>query len=194
MAPLIGLEQVSHAFPTKSVLENVTRGVMEGDRIGIVGRNGDGKSTLMRIMAQRLQADDGRVTWRRDLRVGFVDQADTHDPEVTVGASIVGDTPEHEWAGDARVRDIIGGLVPDLDWNAKLGTLSGGQRRRVALAVVLVGDWDVVFLDVPTNHLDMDGVIWLAEHIKRRWPVGTGALCVVTHDRWFLDEVCLSTW
>jgi ATP-binding cassette subfamily F protein uup len=194
MAPLIGLEGVSQSFPTKTVLNDVTRGIADGDRVGIVGRNGDGKSTLMRIMARTLEPDAGRVTWRRDLRVGFVDQADVLNPDSTVRHEIVGDQADHEWAGDARIRDVMAGLVADLDLAARIGTLSGGQRRRVALAAVLVREWDVVFLDEPTNHLDLDGVVWLAGHLKTRWPANAGGLCVVTHDRWFLDEISTSTW
>ena len=136
----------------------------------------------------------GRVTYRGGLRVGALDQGDTLDDTTTVGHTIVGDRPAHEWAGDAKVRDVIAGLVADLDWEASIGTLSGGQRRRVALAALLVGDWDVVALDEPTNHLDVEGIAWLAEHLKQRWPRGAGGLLLITHDRWFLDEVATTTW
>ena len=169
-------------------------GLADGDRIGVVGRNGDGKSTLLRVLARRIEPDDGRVTWRRDLRVGLLDQADRLDPELIVSTAVVADRAEHEWAGDPRVRDILTGLLSDVPWDGRIGELSGGQRRRVALAQVLVGEHDVVFLDEPTNHLDLEGVMWLAEHVKSRWPAGTGGLAVVTHDRWFLDEVCTHTW
>ena len=98
--------------------------------------------------------------------------------------------PEHEWAGDPAIRDVIAGLVSDIPWEARIGELSGGQRRRVALAALLVGDWDVIALDEPTNHLDVEGIAWLADHLKQRWPKDSGGLLVVTHDRWFLDEVC----
>ncbi len=194
MAHLLGAENLSLEFPTRRVLDSVSLGLDEGDRVGVVGRNGDGKSTLMRLLAGRLEPDAGRVTRRRDVTVGFLDQADVLDPSVTVAAAVVGDTPEHEWAGDARVRDVLDGLVADLPWDAEVGTLSGGQRRRVALAALLVGEWDVLFLDEPTNHLDVEGVAWLAEHLKRRWAPTAGGLLVVTHDRWFLDEVCTDTW
>ncbi|OUZ07319.1 ABC transporter ATP-binding protein [Aeromicrobium sp. PE09-221] len=196
MPPLIVAEKVQVAFPTAGpVLRDVTLGLAEGDRVGVVGRNGDGKSTLLRVLARELEPDAGRVTWRRDLRVGYVDQSDVLDPEATVRDVVVGDAPEHEWAGDARTRDIVAGLVPpDVAWEARIGELSGGQRRRVALASVLVRSWDVLVLDEPTNHLDLDAVVWLAGHLQQRWPAGSGAVAVITHDRWFLDEVCTTTW
>src|SRR5699024_11573057 len=136
----------------------------------------------------------GRVTRRGGVSFGVLAQSDDLDAATTVGHAIVGDRPEHEWAGDARVRDIIGGLVGDLPWEATVGSLSGGQRRRVALAALLVEDWDVVALDEPTNHLDIEGITWLAGHLRARWPRGTGGLLVITHDRWFLDEVCPEAW
>ena len=194
MAPLLGGEALRLTFPTRQVLDGVSLGLADGDRIGVVGRNGDGKSTLLRVLARRIEPDDGRVTWRRDLRVGFLDQADRLEPDLIVSTVVVADRPEHEWAGDPRVRDILTGLLSDVPWDGTIGELSGGQRRRVALAQVLVGEHDVVFLDEPTNHLDLEGVMWLAAHVKSRWPAGTGGLAVVTHDRWFLDEVCTHTW
>ena len=194
MAHLLGAEALHLEYPTKVVFDGVSLGVDEGDRIGIVGRNGDGKSSLLAMLAGRREPDAGRVTFRGGIRVGMLDQADVLDEDDTVGHAIVGDTPEHEWAGTARIRDVIAGLVGDLDWNGPLGSLSGGQRRRVALARLLAGDWDVLALDEPTNHLDVEAIAWLAEHLKRRWTPATGALLVVTHDRWFLDEVCTRTW
>ena len=193
-SPLLGGEALRLTFATRRVLDGVSLGLADGDRIGVVGRNGDGKSTLLRVLARRIEPDDGRVTWRRDLRVGFLDQADRLEPDLVVSTAVVGDGAEHEWAGDARVRDILTGLLSDVPWDGRIGELSGGQRRRVALAQVLVGEHDVVVLDEPTNHLDLEGVTWLAEHVKSRWPAGTGGLAVVTHDRWFLDEVCTHTW
>ncbi|NKE09435.1 MULTISPECIES: ABC-F family ATP-binding cassette domain-containing protein [Kocuria] len=194
MAHLLNGENLSLSFPTRTVLEGVTVGIDGGDRIGIVGRNGDGKSTLMKILAGRLQPDSGRVTSRSGTRIGMLDQADVLDPALTVGQAVVGNREEHEWAGDAKVRDVIGGLVADLDWNARVGELSGGQRRRTALAGLLTQDWDVLFLDEPTNHLDVEGIAWLAQHLNNRWPRNQGGLLVVTHDRWFLDEISTSTW
>ncbi|MGP6203515.1 ABC-F family ATP-binding cassette domain-containing protein [Microbacterium sp. F2] len=194
MAHLLGAEALHLEFPTKVVFDSVTLGIAEGDRIGIVGRNGDGKSSLLAMIAGRLQPDAGKVTVRGGTRIGVVDQQDTLDDDQTVGRAIVGDLDEHEWAGDARIRDVLAGLVTDLDWDAPLSTLSGGQRRRVALAAVLIGDWDILILDEPTNHLDVEGIAWLAAHLKKRWAANAGALLVVTHDRWFLDEVCTLTW
>lgn len=194
MAHLLNGENLSLSFPTRTVLEGVTVGIDGGDRIGIVGRNGDGKSTLMKILAGRLVPEAGRVTSRSGTRIGMLDQADVLDSALTVGQAVVGDREEHEWAGDAKVRDVIGGLVADLDWNARVGELSGGQRRRTALAGLLTQDWDVLFLDEPTNHLDVEGIAWLAQHLKNRWPKNQGGLLVVTHDRWFLDEISTSTW
>ena len=194
MAHLLGAEALHLEFPTRIVFDSVTLGVNEGDRIGIVGRNGDGKSSLLAMLAGRLEPDSGRVTVRGGVRIGVLDQADTLDDDDTIGSAVVGDAAEHEWAGDARVRDVIAGLLRDLPWDARLAELSGGQRRRVALARLLAGDWDVIALDEPTNHLDVEAIAWLAAHLKRRWSANAGGLLVVTHDRWFLDEVCTTTW
>ena len=194
MAHLLGAEALHLEFPTRVVFDSVSLGVDEGDRIGIVGRNGDGKSSLLAMLAGRLEPDSGRVTVRGGVRVGVLDQGDTLDDALTVAETVVGDRPEYEWAGDATVRGVIAGLVGDLDWNGPVAGLSGGQRRRVALARLLAGDWDVLALDEPTNHLDVEAIAWLADHLKRRWSANAGALLVVTHDRWFLDEVCTTTW
>jgi len=194
MAHLLGAEALHLEYPTKVVFDGVSLGVDEGDRIGIVGRNGDGKSSLMAMLAGRREPDAGRVTVRGGVRIGMLDQADVLPDDLTIAEAVVGERPEHEWAGDAAVRDVIAGLVGDLDWNGSLAALSGGQRRRVALAKLLAGDWDVLALDEPTNHLDVEAIAWLADHLKRRWSPGAGALLVVTHDRWFLDEVCTRTW
>jgi ATPase subunit of ABC transporter with duplicated ATPase domains len=194
MAHLLGAESLHLEYPTRVVFDSVTLGVSEGDRIGVVGRNGDGKSTLLSLLAGRIEPDSGRVTRRRDVTVGMLDQRDDLPDALTVGRAIVGDRDEHTWAGDPRVRDVLAGLVADVPWDATIAELSGGQRRRVALAALLVHDHDILFLDEPTNHLDIEGVAWLATHLKRRWPSGSGALVVVTHDRWFLDEVSTATW
>ena len=194
MAHLLGAESVRLEYPTKVVFDAVTIGVSEGDRIGIVGRNGDGKSSLLGILDGRVIPNDGKVTRRNGLRMGALEQGDTLDDTSTVGHAIVGDRPEHVWAGEPRIREIIAGLVADVGWDTIIGTLSGGQRRRVALAALLVEDWDLVILDEPTNHLDVEGVQWLADHLKQRWTRTQGGLLVVTHDRWFLDEVCTATW
>ena len=194
MAHLLGGESLHLEFPTRTIFEGITVGLNEGDRIGIVGRNGDGKSTLMKILAGRLEPDSGRVTVRGGTRIGYLDQSDVLDDDHTVGYAIVGDTPEYEWASQARIRDVISGLVSDLPWDAPVSSLSGGQRRRVALASLLAQEWDVLMLDEPTNHLDVEAITWLAGHLKSRWSKNAGGLMVVTHDRWFLDEICTDTW
>jgi len=194
MAHLLGAEALHVEYPTRVVFDRVTLGVDEGDRIGIVGRNGDGKSTLLRILAGAQEPDSGQVTRRGGTTVGVLSQSDDLDPDLPVGVTIVGERAEHEWAGDARIRDVIAGLASDIPWDALVGTLSGGQRRRVALATLLTRDWDVLALDEPTNHLDVEGIAWLAEHLKTRWGRNSGGLLVVTHDRWFLDEVSTTTW
>ena len=194
MGVLISCEEVSLEYPTRKVLEGLSLGVSEGDRTGIVGKNGDGKSTLLNIVSGLLEPDSGRVTMRRGTRVGVLGQKDSLSDEASVGECVVGDAPEHEWASDPKTRAIVGALIGDVAWDAKVGSLSGGQRRRVDLARLLVGDWDILALDEPTNHLDMRTIRWLAAHLNARWSAGAGALLVVTHDRWFLDEVCLQMW
>jgi ATPase subunit of ABC transporter with duplicated ATPase domains len=194
MAHLLGAQALHLEYPTRVVFDSVSLGVSAGDRIGIVGRNGDGKSSLVGMLTGRIEPDDGQVTRRGGVRVGVLEQQDTLDDDETVGHAVVGDAPEHEWAGDPRIRDVIAGLLTDLPWDAPIGVLSGGQRRRVALAALLVQDLDVIALDEPTNHLDVEGIAWLAAHMKTRWAAGAGALLVVTHDRWFLDEVCTAMW
>ncbi|MGV0110172.1 ATP-binding cassette domain-containing protein [Arthrobacter sp. CP30] len=194
MAHLLGAESLSVAFVTRTILDTVSLGLEDGDRIGMVGRNGDGKSTLMRLLAQRSVPDSGRVTKRRDVSVGYLDQSDVLDGDLEVGRAIVGDQADHEWASNPKIRDVMGGLVSEVDWHARVSSLSGGQKRRVALAKLLIGDDDVIMLDEPTNHLDVEGVAWLAKHLKQRWRPTEGGLLVVTHDRWFLDEICNHTW
>ena len=194
MAHLLGAEALHLEYPTRVVFDSVTLGVESGDMIGIVGRNGDGKSSLLGMLAGTIEPDSGRVTYRGGLRLGMLGQRDDLDDEATVGFSVVGDAADHEWAADPQARDIISGLIADLDWGAQISSLSGGQRRRVALAALLIGDWDLLILDAPTNHLDVDGIAWLAKHVRSRWPKNAGALLLVTHDRWFLDEVCTKTW
>ncbi|MFK4851580.1 ABC-F family ATP-binding cassette domain-containing protein [Microbacterium sp. ZW T6_19] len=194
MAHLLGAEALHLEYPTRVVFDSVTLGIEEGDRIGIVGRNGDGKSSLLGMLAGFKEPNSGRVTVRGGTTIGVLSQADTLADDVTISQAVVGDMPEHEWAGVARIRDVIEGLLKDLPWDAEIGSLSGGQRRRVSLAKLLAGDWDVIALDEPTNHLDVEAITWLAGHLKKRWSANSGALMVVTHDRWFLDEICTETW
>lgn len=194
MAILLGCDSVHLEYPTKLIAQDVTLGVNEGDRIGIVGKNGDGKSSLLGVLSGEIEPDAGRVTRRRDVTVGVLGQRDALDSASTVHRAVVGDLPEYEWAASPRVRQILDGLIADVPWEGLVGELSGGQRRRVDLARLLIGDYDVLMLDEPTNHLDMRTINWLAEHLKSRWQRGSGAMLVVTHDRWFLDEVCTSMW
>ena len=194
MAHLLGAERIRLSFATTRVFEDLTIGVQDGDRIGVVGRNGDGKSTLIKLFARIQEPDSGQITKRGDVRVGLLDQFDQFAPSQTISEVVVGDTAEHEWAGNPKIRDIFQGLLKDFDFDQKVSELSGGQRRRVALAALLAKDWDILMLDEPTNHLDIEGVAWLAQHLKTRWGKASGGLLVVTHDRWFLDEVCNLTW
>ena len=187
---LVNLENVRKAHGTTVVLDDVSLGVADGERIGVVGRNGSGKSTLLRVLAGVEAVDAGRVTQTGDLSVGRLAQRDDLDDNATVLTAVTGDRAEHEWAGDARIRTVLDGLVRDLSGEAEIGRLSGGERRRVALAALLVADPSLLLLDEPTNHLDIEAVAWLASWLRAR----RGALVVVTHDRWFLDEVCEQTW
>jgi ATP-binding cassette subfamily F protein uup len=187
---LVNLESVRKAHGTTVVLDDVSLGVADGERIGVVGRNGGGKSTLLAVVAGVEPVDTGRVTRTGGLTVGRLAQHDELMPDATVGQAVVGSGPEHVWAGDARVRAVLDGLLADVSADAVVGTLSGGERRRVALAALLVADPDLLLLDEPTNHLDLEAIAWLAGWLGRR----RGALVVVTHDRWFLDAVCQQTW
>ncbi|MEV2274281.1 ABC-F family ATP-binding cassette domain-containing protein [Nocardiopsis sp. NPDC049922] len=189
MTNLVNLQDVSLAYGPLVLLDKVSLGVDEGERIGVVGRNGGGKSTLISVLSGRTEPDSGRVVHNRGLRIGFLHQRDDF-PDTTVGAFVLGDRAEHEWAGDARVRDILRGLLGGWDLDADMSGLSGGERRRSALARLLVGDHDLIVLDEPTNHLDIEGIAWLAQHLSGR----PESLVVVTHDRWFLDAVTTRTW
>lgn len=200
MANLVSVERARLALGTAQVLDDVSLGLLEGDRVGIVGRNGGGKTTLLKVIAGVRTLDDGRVTLAGHVRVGMLTQDDTLDPGATVAQVVLGDRAEHEWAGDPRIRDVLTGLLGGLDapalggLDATIGAMSGGERRRLALARVLVDDPEVLLLDEPTNHLDVEGVAWLAEHLVRRWARPDRALATITHDRWFLDAVALGTW
>ncbi|MGW3344946.1 ABC-F family ATP-binding cassette domain-containing protein [Nonomuraea rubra] len=187
---LVNLESVSHAYGPKPLLSDVSLGVEAGERIGVVGRNGGGKTTLLSVLAGTVHPDSGRVTHNRGLRVGFLSQQDTLDPAATVSELVLGGLAEHEWAGDQRVREILANLIGDLDLGSKAGALSGGERRRTALAKLLIDDHDLIMLDEPTNHLDIEAIAWLAGHLSG----AKSALVVVTHDRWFLDAVSTRTW
>lgn len=194
MAFLFGCENVHLEYPTKTIFDSLSLGVSDGDCIGVVGRNGDGKSTLLGLFDGTVVPDEGRVVRTGGVRFASLRQDDTLADAQSVGWNIVGDVPEYEWASDASVRQIIDGLIGDIAWDVPVGTLSGGQRRRVDLARVLVADADVLLLDEPTNHLDVVAITWLAKHLRKRFARKDGALVVVTHDRWFLDEVCDRMW
>ena len=190
---LVNLENVTVAHGTRLLLDEVSLGVSAGDRIGVVGRNGGGKTTLLKTLVKQEEPHSGRVTHSGGLRVGLLSQDVRVDPRKTVHQAVLGDAAEHTWAGDARVREILDGLgLHDIGLDATVETMSGGERRRVALAALLVQEWDLVVLDEPTNHLDVEGVAWLAAHLKGR--TSSQAHIVVTHDRWFLDEVNDTTW
>ena len=190
----MGLEHVSLAFATKTIFTDVTQGVFEGDRIGIVGKNGDGKSTLLHLFRGTQKPDSGRVTMRGGLTFGMLDQRDPLDDNATVREAALEGREDYEWAAETKSREIVEALLGGISLDAKIGSLSGGQRRRADLARLLLKDWDILALDEPTNHLDVVTIHWLAEHLKNRWSQGQGALLLVTHDRWFLDEVCESMW
>ncbi|MGC5306331.1 ABC-F family ATP-binding cassette domain-containing protein [Micromonospora zamorensis] len=199
MANIVNLDRVSKGYGAAGrLLTDVSLGLDDADRIGVVGLNGAGKSTLLRLLTKQEDPDDGRVTHRRDLRALWLPQQLTLAPDATVRDVVLGTAwlnegmgAEHEWAGDAGVRGILDGLgMPHLGLDQPVGPMSGGERRRVALAALLVRDSDLLILDEPTNHLDVGGVDWLARHLVGR----KGALVVVTHDRWFLDAVCTTTW
>lgn len=190
----LGLEHVSLAFATKTIFTDVTQGVFEGDRIGIVGKNGDGKSTLLHLFRGTQEPDSGRVTKRGGLTFGMLDQRDPLDDNATIREAALEGRADYEWASDNTSREIVEALLGGMSLDAKVGSLSGGQRRRADLARLLLKDWDILALDEPTNHLDVVTIHWLAEHLKNRWSKGQGVLLLVTHDRWFLDEVCESMW
>ena len=197
MAHLLGADAISLTLGTRTLFDAVSIGIDDGDRIGVVGPNGAGKSTLLRMLAGRAQPDSGRITRAGGADVALLDQRDELPAGTTVRQLVHGQAAEHTWASDPRARSVHAGLLGDLDLAADVAALSGGQRRRAALAALLVGEHDLIALDEPTNHLDVEGVAWLAAHLADRFGRGSqarGALIVVTHDRWFLDAVCTRMW
>lgn len=194
MAHILGMEEVGISLGSRPILGGLNLSLEDGSKIGVVGPNGGGKTTALRLLTRTLEPDTGRVTVRGDTRFAVLSQRDTLDPGLTVRDAIHGAAATFEWASDAHVRELHAGLIPDVDLGRPVGELSGGQRRRVALAATLVEEADVVVLDEPTNHLDIEGVTYLAGYLNERFARGEGALVVVTHDRWFLDAVCTRLW
>lgn len=196
MAHLLGVENLRIVVGSRTLLDGVTVGIEDGTRVGVLGPNGAGKSTFLQALSGQREIDGGRITRAADTRVAILNQSDNFPPGISVRQAVHGDAAEHVWASNPAVRDIHAGLLADLDLAADVDTLSGGQRRRVALAHVLTQDAQVVVLDEPTNHLDVEGVDWLARHLQKRFDSarGDGALVVVTHDRWFLDAICNRVW
>ncbi len=191
MANLINVERASVGYGTRTLLDGVSLGIDEGDAIGVVGRNGDGKTTLLQILTASRPPDSGRVTHTSGLSVGYLHQADDFAADATVRDVIVGGRPDHIWAAEADTRAVVEHLLADVGLDREVANLSGGERRRVALAAVLLAGHDVLVLDEPTNHLDVEVIAWLATHLAS---LRSQALVVVSHDRWFLDAVCTRTW
>lgn len=191
MANLINVERATVGYGSRTLLDAISLGIDEGDAIGVVGRNGDGKTTLLQILTLTREPDPGRVTHTSGLSVGYLRQSDDFAAEATVRDVIVGGRPDHVWAAEAETRDVVSHLLADVSLDSAVGRLSGGERRRVALAAVLIAGHDVLVLDEPTNHLDVEVIGWLAAQLNQR---RAKALVVVSHDRWFLDAVCTRTW
>ncbi|HEY3528178.1 MAG TPA: ABC-F family ATP-binding cassette domain-containing protein [Nocardioides sp.] len=190
MSNLVNLERVSKAYGVRPLLTEVSLGVGAGERIGIVGRNGEGKTTLLQVMTGQEPPDDGRVSAARGLHVGYLHQGDTLDDTHSVRDAVLAGRPDHVWAAEPRTREIVTELLAGIELDRAVAGLSGGERRRCALAELLLREHDLLVLDEPTNHLDVEAVAWLAAHLAAL----PSALVVVTHDRWFLDAVCQRTW
>src|SRR3954452_5322445 len=187
---LLTLERVSKSYGVRPLLSEVSLGISAGDRIGVVGRNGDGKTTLLEVMSGLEEPDTGRFSQQRGLLIGYLHQGDELDDSHTVREAVLGGRDDHEWAADSRMREVVEVLLAGVALDRSVNGLSGGERRRCSLAALLLGDHDLIVLDEPTNHLDVEAVAWLAQHLVKR----SSALVIVTHDRWFLDEVCQWTW
>jgi ATP-binding cassette subfamily F protein uup len=193
MANLVNAERISVAFGTRTLLDEVSLGLGRGDVIGVVGRNGDGKTTLLTVLTGVREPDAGRVVRAGAVSVGYLRQADASDALTTVRDAIVDGQADHVWAARVETRGVVEHLLPGMDLDTPLDQLSGGERRRAGLAELLLADHDLLVLDEPTNHLDVEAVAWLAEQL-RRWPTRDRALLVVSHDRWFLDAICTRIW
>ncbi len=193
MANLINAERLSMTYGTRTLLDQVSLGLGRGDVVGVVGRNGDGKTTLLKILTGTLEPDSGRVTHTGRVSVGYLHQADDFAPHDTVRDIIVHGQPDHVWASDAATRAVVEHLLAEVDLDRAVDGLSGGERRRVALVALMLADHDLLVLDEPTNHLDVEAVGWLAEHL-RALQARDIAMLVVSHDRWFLDAICTRIW
>lgn len=193
MANLVNLESVTHGFGTRILLDDVSCGISAREVIGVVGRNGDGKTTLLRIMTGALEPDSGRAIRATNSSIGVLRQASDDRAGETVRDHILDGQPDHVWAADAEKRAVVEALLGDIDLERELAGLSGGERRRVELVAVLLGPHDLIVLDEPTNHLDVEAIAFLAEHLRARTRAGL-AMLVVSHDRWFLDAVCTRIW
>lgn len=193
MANLVNLESVTHGFGTRILLDNISTGIGAGEVIGVVGRNGDGKTTLLRILTGELEPDQGRVTISGSTSIGVLTQQHAGNPKASVRDVILDGEPDHVWAADAQRRGLVQSLLSGINLDRLIGTLSGGERRRVDLVEVLLENHDLVVLDEPTNHLDVEAIAYLAEHLAARTRAGL-AMLVVSHDRWFLDAVCNRIW
>nr|WP_216654161.1 ABC-F family ATP-binding cassette domain-containing protein [Nocardioides sp. zg-DK7169] len=187
---MINLERVSKSYGVRPLLDEVSLGIGAGERIGIVGRNGDGKTTLLEVMTGIEEPDSGRVSRIRGLLIGYLHQGDELSDEHTVREAVLAGLADHEWAADPSTREVVEVLLAGIDLDRPVVGLSGGERRRCSLAALLIGEHDLLVLDEPTNHLDVEAVAWLAAHVAAL----PSALVVVTHDRWFLDAVCQWTW
>ncbi len=193
MANLVNLESVSHAFGTRVLLDGVSLGIGAGEVIGVVGRNGDGKTTLLRILTGDLVPDSGRVTISNSASIGVLSQHQAGSPGETIRQVVLDGAADHTYAARADRREIVEALLAGVDLERPIETLSGGERRRVGLVEVLLGDHDLIVLDEPTNHLDVEAIAFLAAHLRSRTAAGL-AMLVVSHDRWFLDAVCTRIW
>ncbi|MCW2811129.1 MAG: transporter related protein, partial [Friedmanniella sp.] len=193
MSNMINAERVTMTYGTRTLLDGVSLGLTRGDVIGVVGRNGDGKTTLLRLLTGVTTPDSGRIVRTGTVSIGYLHQADDFAADASVRDVIVGGEPDHVWASDSATRSVVEHLLGDVDLDALVGRLSGGERRRVALVALMLADHDLLVLDEPTNHLDVEAVSWLAEHL-RALQARDIAMLVVSHDRWFLDAICTRIW
>ncbi len=188
MKPYLQVEDLTKSYGDRMLFDSITFGVNEGDKIGVIAKNGTGKSTLLRLLSGHESPDSGSITFRNDLRVGFLDQTPIFEPGTTLMHNLlraIHENDHEEWSREDRVRQMLSQLGIN-DANLTVDHLSGGQLKRAALARVLLGAPDLLILDEPTNHLDISTVEWLEGYLTRQ----RMTLLMVTHDRYFLDRVC----